>query len=214
MLDFGIVFNGVNYWLELAAHTNGGGAFSVLNPRQPVLPVPYAVYATSAGSAGSVSAANISGTLTLPQLPAVILVNNQNDVTLSGTFTGDGGGLTNLNPQSLVSGNVGSSLYFTNEFNFFRGGFNGYHSGDGNYLTNLNPLALAPGNVGASLYFTNEFNYFRGGFNGSHSGDGTGLTNLPVDGISGGLTINVAVLVPGGGTNLLCFTNGILRAIQ
>jgi len=29
-----------------------------------------------------------------------------------------------------------------------------------------------------------------------------------------GLTTNFAVLVPGGGTNTLCFTNGILRAVQ
>ena len=34
-LDFGGVFTGTNYWLELAARTNGGGAFSTLSPRQP-----------------------------------------------------------------------------------------------------------------------------------------------------------------------------------
>ena len=29
MLDFGGVFNGSNYWLEIAARTNGGGAFTI-----------------------------------------------------------------------------------------------------------------------------------------------------------------------------------------
>src|SRR6516162_5416216 len=33
-LDFGGVFSGSNYWLEIAVRTNGVGAFSVLNPRQ------------------------------------------------------------------------------------------------------------------------------------------------------------------------------------
>jgi hypothetical protein len=45
-------------------------------------------------------------------------------------------------------------------------------------------------------------------------GTAVGLTNVPVDGINGGLNINIAVLVPAGGTNILCFSNGILRAIQ
>ena len=219
-LDFGGVFNGSNYWLELAVRTNGGAAFITLNPRQPVLPVPYAIYSTTAGNAmtavtaGSVSAANISGTLILPQLPGTVLINNQANVNLGGTFAGDGGGLTNLNPMSLASGSVGAMLFFTNQFDLFVGGFSGYHSGDGNSLTNLNPMSLASGNVGAQLYFTNRYNFFSGGFAGYHAGDGSGLTNVSVDAVTGGLTINVPVLVPGGGTNVLCFTNGILRAIQ
>jgi hypothetical protein len=131
-----------------------------------------------------------------------------------GFHSGDGNYLTNLNPMSLSPGFVSSSLYLTNQFNSFNGNFFGFHSGDGHYLTNLNPMSLASGFVGSSLYLTNQFNSFNGNFFGFHSGDGHYLTNLSVDAVSGGLTINVAVLVPGGGTNVLCFTNGILRAIQ
>jgi hypothetical protein len=40
------------------------------------------------------------------------------------------------------------------------------------------------------------------------------LTDLSANVITGGLTTNIAVLVPGGGTNTLYFTNGVLRAIQ
>src|ERR1017187_7874856 len=87
-LDFGGVFNGANYWLELAARTNGGGAFSPLSPRQPVMPTPYAIYsanagsaatattAVTAGSASSVAAANIVGTVPLAQWPAAVVTNN------------------------------------------------------------------------------------------------------------------------------------------
>jgi len=69
-LDFGGVFNGSNYWLEIAARTNGNSAFTTLSPRQQLTPTPYAIYAANAGSAAtattassanSVSAANITG---------------------------------------------------------------------------------------------------------------------------------------------------------
>jgi hypothetical protein len=75
-------------------------------------------------------------------------------------------------------------------------------------------MNLSPGFVGSSLYLTNQFNSFNGNFFGFHSGDGNNLTNISVEGITGGLTLNLAVLVPGGTTNILCFTNGILRAVK
>ncbi len=341
VLDFGPVFNGSNYWLELAARTNGGGTFTVLNPRQPIMPVPYAIFATTAASANSVAAANISGALSLPQLPSAVLTNNQTDLSVSGSFsgyhtgygfylndlnpmsldsgfvssalyftntmnsfngsfsgyhTGYGFYLTDLNPMSLDSGFVSSALYFTNTMNSFNGSFSGYHTGYGFYLTDLNPMSLDSGFVSSALYFTNTMNSFNGSFSGYHtgygfylndlnpmsldsgfvssalyftntmnafngsfsgyhtgygfylndlnpqsldsgfvssalymtntmnsfngsftgyhSGDGNGLVNLSVDAVTGGLTIKLPVLVPGGGTNTLCFTNGILRAIE
>jgi len=83
VLNFGNVFNGSNYWIELAARTNGGAAFTTLSPRQPVLPTPYAIFAANAGSAtvaasaGSVAAANITGTLPLAQLPAAVVTTTR-----------------------------------------------------------------------------------------------------------------------------------------
>ena len=104
-LDFGGVFTGTNYWLELAARTNGGGAFSTLSPRQPITPTPYAIYSANAGSAvtansaNSVSAANITGTVSLTQLPGVVITNG-------GTFTGNGSGLTNLTGYVAKAGDT------------------------------------------------------------------------------------------------------------
>ncbi len=132
----------------------------------------------------------------------------------SGYFNGNGSGLTNLNPYNLLSGGAGAQLYLTNSFNIYNGFYSGYFNGNGSGLTNLNPNSLASGGTGAQLYLTNSFNNINGQFNGYYNGNGAGLTNLPVNGVTGGLTINLAVLVPGGGTNILCFTNGILRAIQ
>jgi hypothetical protein len=98
MLDFGSVFNGSTYWLELAARTNGNGAFSVLSPRQPILPTPYAIYSEKAGlanSANSVPAGNIVGTVPLAQLPGVVVTNNESNVAFNGAVT-----LTNINTPS------------------------------------------------------------------------------------------------------------------
>jgi len=51
-LEFGDgVFSGEARWLEIGVRTNGAVTdFKILDPRQPVLPVPYAIYASGAGS--------------------------------------------------------------------------------------------------------------------------------------------------------------------
>ena len=52
-LDFGSVFTGSNYWLEVDVRTNGAAGYSALAPLQALTPVPYAQYAmTPAGPAG------------------------------------------------------------------------------------------------------------------------------------------------------------------
>jgi cell division protein FtsB len=55
-LDFGDgVFTGADRWLEIAAKTNGAaGAWTVLDPRQPITAVPYALFSMSGtGDAGA-----------------------------------------------------------------------------------------------------------------------------------------------------------------
>jgi hypothetical protein len=68
--------------------------------------------------------------------------------------------------------------------------------------------STSPGSVSVLL---NSRTYV---FNGRFVGDGAGLINLSTDALTGGLTTNVPVLVPGGFTNTLVFTNGILRGVQ
>lgn len=58
VLDFGAsVFGDGDRWLEIAAATNGGGAFTTLHPRQPLTAAPFAI------QAAGVDAAGISGTI-------------------------------------------------------------------------------------------------------------------------------------------------------
>ncbi len=97
-LDFGAVFNGASYWLDLAVRTNGAGSFTPLTTRQPLTPAPYAIFAQSIGTAA------LAGTYS----NAVTLNNSGN--TISGNFTGNGGGLTNVSAVSL--GGLSSSGFW------------------------------------------------------------------------------------------------------
>ena len=98
VLDFGAgVFTGPARWLQLDVRTNGTGTFTPLAPRELLLAVPYAVMANSASNLlGTLPATQLSGTLPPTQLPSSVLTNNQSGLTLSGTFTGNGAGLTNV----------------------------------------------------------------------------------------------------------------------
>src|SRR5688500_13763788 len=93
-LDFGpgiIVAPG--RWLEINVRTNGAGDFETLSPRQAITAAPYATRAGAAASADSVAAANVTGTLSLPQLPADVALR------LGGnTFDGH---------QVIMNGNLG-----------------------------------------------------------------------------------------------------------
>ena len=112
-LDFGGLFNGSNYWIEVDVRTNGG-SFENLNPLQPVLPTPYAMFANTASNlSGTISSANLSGTYGGP-----VDFNNSGN-NFGGSFSGNGASITNVNAATLsglsaanfwkTSGNVGTS---------------------------------------------------------------------------------------------------------
>lgn len=102
-LNFGNVFDGNPLWLEISVQKNGG-SFSTLSPRQQIQPAPYAVFANTASNvSGTISSSQLSGPLSLAQLPGGIVTNNESSVNLNGSFTGNGGALTNLQLSSAVS---------------------------------------------------------------------------------------------------------------
>jgi hypothetical protein len=332
-LDFGEVFNGANYWLQLAARTNNGGGFSPLSPLQPLTPAPYAIYSATAGtaatavsaaSANAVAGPNITGTVPLAQLPAAVLTNHQSGVTLgggfNGNFTGDGTGLSNVitgpvgisalgneaNGYLALTANANGTNNSANGTQTLQDNGSGYdntadgyralmanttgykNTADGEFALATNTtgyqntalggealeinttganntacgqaaldhnttasgntacgwnalLNNTTGNENIAVGFQAGYNLTTGGNNidlgnpgvvtdtniirigsgqtqafiaGVITGNGAGLTNLPAGAVTGGLTINLAVLVPGGTTNILCFTNGILFSIK
>lgn len=81
---------------------------AALSPVQNLTPTPYAVSANSAVNLqGSLSATQLSGTISASQLPPLVVTNNETSLTLSGSFSGNGSGLTNVPgglPWQIVSG--------------------------------------------------------------------------------------------------------------
>jgi hypothetical protein len=134
------------------------------------------------------------------------LTNATNVVT--GTFSGNGGGLTNLNASLMASGTLpgarllgtySNAVSFTNHGNSF--------SGNGGGLTNLNAGSLASGTIPSArlsgtysnaLTFTNSGNHL--------GGNGAGLTNLNASSLASGTVPNGRL--SGTYSNALAFTSG------
>ena len=98
-VDFGPgMFPGADRWLEIAARTNGGGAFTILAPRQKLTSAPYAV--TAGNLNGPLAASQLTGTL-----PGSVLSGTYSGAltfnNAANQFSGNGGGLTNLNATTL-----------------------------------------------------------------------------------------------------------------
>jgi hypothetical protein len=105
--DFGSVYNGTSYWLQIGVRTNGGGMFSPLSPRQALTPVPY-----------SITAENVTGAIPLGLLPAAVVTNNEANVTLGGlTVSGN----LNLPAPTTINGGGSTLLYADSNGNFYNG---------------------------------------------------------------------------------------------
>jgi len=99
-LDFGAVFSGSNYWLEVDVKSNGVAGYTTLLPLQSLTPAPYAEFAAGASNVlGVVPGAGLSGTYGGP-----VSFNN-----VGNNFAGDGSALANLNANNLASGTVPSA---------------------------------------------------------------------------------------------------------
>jgi hypothetical protein len=107
-IDFGQgVFSGVAYWLDVAARTNGG-AFTELQPRQPLTPAPYAIFAGSASGLHGLSVQqNTNGA---PNVIGGASFNSVSSGVVGATI--GGGGATNylgsLFYTNSVTGNFGT----------------------------------------------------------------------------------------------------------
>jgi hypothetical protein len=104
-LDFGDQYHGGPAWLGISVQKNNS-SFILLNPFQQLTPTPYAIFANSSSNltgslpasqlTGALPSTQLSGTLAFSQLPSTVVTNGEVGLTLSGTFSGNAGGLTNL----------------------------------------------------------------------------------------------------------------------
>src|SRR5262249_24454916 len=82
LLNFpGGVFDGSARWLEIGVRSNGSTeAYSILSPRQPITPAPYAIFAGSAAMANDL----LGGGNQLTNVPASSLTGTVPQARLSG----------------------------------------------------------------------------------------------------------------------------------
>jgi hypothetical protein len=170
-LDFGSgVFTGPARWLEIGARTNGVSLFTTLSPRQQVTPTPYAITAENLN--GVVSGSSLSGTYGNP-----ITLNNPSD-QFTGTFNGNGSGLSGVNAANL--GGLGSGSFWQ---------LGGNNPAAGQFLGSLNNqplelhingmrgLRLEPASYGApNVIGGSPNNFIEAGVSGAFIGSG-GATN-------------------------------------
>lgn len=139
ILDFGGVFNGSSYWLELAVRTNGAASYATLSPRQELTPTPYAITAENVD--GLVAASQLTGTIPTADLSGTygnaLTLNNAGNV-----FDGNGSGLTGLNASQLTSGTVPqavlpSNVAYLNALQTFTG-TNTFAGNAGSFIINNN----------------------------------------------------------------------------
>jgi parallel beta-helix repeat protein len=96
-LDFGGIFDGTAYWLELAVRPFGSllTDFTTLSPRQALTPTPYALFAPAAGTAVSAETAaianNVSGIVAEAQIDPLLARDSE---IVPAVLANDGSGST------------------------------------------------------------------------------------------------------------------------
>ena len=120
-VDFGPGgFGGAKGWLAIGVRRNGVDQFAALAARQPVTSAPQAIYAATAlTTAGPISAGQLAGTIPVGRvtgaispsnLPPPVVTNGAFGLMLTGAFSGDGAGLTNLPANLKPAGPLGMAL--------------------------------------------------------------------------------------------------------
>ncbi len=147
---------------------------------------------------GNITVATSALSITsLAQLPSAVVTNQESGVTLSGTFSGNGNGLSSLNASQLTGGTVPlaqlPSAVVTNQESGVT--LSGTFSGNGNGLSSLNASQLTGGTVPLaqlpSAVVTNQESGVT--LSGTFSGNGNGLSSLNASQLTGG-TVPLAQL--------------------
>jgi hypothetical protein len=170
-LDFGNQFPGAARWLEIAVRSNGVGGFTILAPRQPLTPTPYAITSGQL-SPGTGLAGTYSGAVTM---------NNAAN-SFAGTFTGNGMNVSNVN--ALTLGGLGVGQLWQLGGNAGTTSVSNYLGTSDNqplelHVNGSRALRLEPNVINGAPNFIagSSINYVSNGIIGATIGGG-GVTNL------------------------------------
>jgi hypothetical protein len=202
LIDFGTgVFTGSSNWLHIQVVTNGGTAFSSLLPRVQVTPTPYAIYAETASAAG------LSGTVPLSELPSVVVTNGGSGVDLTGVALLAGGNTFSGNQfiDGMLNIDAGAGAQYWTDVNVGPGD---YLSGE-QHSVNFND---GSGHIGSLIVgYNGAYGYFSVG-NLYQAGHQTGTAEFSVFG-NGNVNIDPQGLnngfIDNGSTNGAGLTFGI-----
>jgi hypothetical protein len=165
---------------QFLIHAAGGVGIGTNNP-QSALHVGGTVTAGNFVGNGAgltnLNAAQLSGMVSVAQLPSIVLTNNASGVTLSGSFSGDGSGLTASSAEVVArqQGDV-NTLNSADQYT------------DARVAVLATPLSAATNAANPNTLVKRDANgnFAAGTITASFVGNGAGLSNLNVSG--GGMT--------------------------
>jgi hypothetical protein len=97
-IDFGPVFNGNAYWLQIGIRPNGSqNSYDVQSPRMQIRPVPYALFASNANTAITAATANTASTAT-----------TATTATTANGVSANAVGTSGLQDNSVIAGKIAS----------------------------------------------------------------------------------------------------------
>jgi len=166
-LNFGNVFDGSARWLEVGVRTNGATNFVTLNPRQAIMPVPYAMF--------SGGATNLTGPLSAANLAPVAAMIASASNGLSSAFTTNVASFTNSGLESAADAIRLASVPEQQE-GIQRTPIRGYLS---YYATGINVSEPYVSNV---MYTTKSTGLYNYGYDWLFVDEGWGATNRDANG--------------------------------
>ncbi|MFZ1701705.1 MAG: tail fiber domain-containing protein [Pyrinomonadaceae bacterium] len=200
-LDFGSQFPGTGRFLEIGVRTTGGGAFTLLAPRQPVNSSPYSIKslnsdtATSATQLGGLTANGFIQNTTIQQSATNFNINGTGTANILGVTTqfniGGDRILSNSGTGNLFVGvNAGSANTGVSNSFFGRDAGQANTSGGGNSFFgrnagSSNTTGVANSFVGSSAGFSNTTGN-ENSFFGNNAGAFTTANNNAFFGASAG----------------------------
>ncbi len=189
VIDFGgAVLDGKQYWLEIGLRTNSTAAFTMLSPRQPVRPTPYALHALTAGGVASNAVGNAAlatNAVSADKIAPGQVVKSFNGLADDIQLVVEGELFLRTNQNQLVLAAAVSCLTYSNCYwNLL---------GNGNITANVNFLGTIAGELAPLDFRVNNNRSLRHEFTGAAS-----APNI-TGGFVGNTVTSVGGTIAGGG---------------